>query len=151
MSINIRELSSLVELGMIMREIANEKIKVFHPIYKSKKTIEEVEIYEDLKNQEVNAKNLIIFGKGQLDRSPCGTGTCAKMATLYAKGLLDLNIEYIHEGILGTSFKGRLISETKVGKFSAVIPEITGRAWITGLNQIIVDPGDPFAKGFFLS
>jgi len=85
---------------------------------------------------------------GVLDRSPCGTGTCAKMATLYAKGQLSLNQDFHHEGILGTIFTGRLIRETRVGQYPAVIPTLSGRAWITGFSNYVVDPDDPFPNGF---
>ena len=86
--------------------------------------------------------------KGVLDRSPCGTGTCAKMAALYAKGELSLGQDFRHEGILGTVFTGRLIEETKVGDYSAVVPTIRGTAWITGFAEYVVDPEDPFPNGF---
>lgn len=85
---------------------------------------------------------------GALDRSPCGTGTCAKMAALHAKGKLSLNQDFVHEGILGTIFTGRLISETKVGPYPAVIPTLSGQAWITSISNFVVDPDDPFPNGF---
>ncbi|HKZ68957.1 MAG TPA: proline racemase family protein, partial [Anaerolineales bacterium] len=85
---------------------------------------------------------------GAIDRSPCGTGTCAKMAALYAKGQLGLNHDFRHEGILGTIFTGRLVEETQVGHYPAVVPTLSGTAWITGLAQYVVDPEDPFPKGF---
>jgi proline racemase len=85
---------------------------------------------------------------GAIDRSPCGTGTCAKMATLYARGQLGLNQDFCHEGILGTLFTGRLIEETSVGPYRAVVPTLSGTAWITGLAQYVVDPDDPFPNGF---
>jgi proline racemase len=85
---------------------------------------------------------------GVIDRSPCGTGTCAKMATLYARGQLGIHQDFIHEGILGTLFTGRLIEETQVGPYKAVVPTIGGTAWITGINQFVVDPSDPFPNGF---
>jgi proline racemase len=85
---------------------------------------------------------------GVIDRSPCGTGTCAKMATLYAKGALGLHQDFRHEGILGTVFTGRLVEETAVGSYTAVIPTLSGQAWITGLSTYSLDPGDPFPEGF---
>ena len=85
---------------------------------------------------------------GVIDRSPCGTGTCAKMAALYAKGQLGLNQDFLHEGILGTVFTGRLIEETRVGPYRAVVPTIGGTAWITAMNQFVLDPDDPFPDGF---
>jgi len=85
---------------------------------------------------------------GAIDRSPCGTGTCAKMATLHARGQLGLSQDFCHEGILGTLFTGRLIEETTVGPYRAVVPTLSGTAWITGLAQYVVDPDDPFPNGF---
>ncbi len=83
-----------------------------------------------------------------LDRSPCGTGTSAKMATLWARGELPLHRDFVHEGVLGTTFTGRLIRETRVGEFEAVVATISGTAWVTGFAQYVVDPDDPFPNGF---
>jgi proline racemase len=85
---------------------------------------------------------------GALDRSACGTGTCARMAVLNAKGKLGLNRDFVHESILGTTFVGRLIRKTRVGPYDAVIPTISGQAWITGIAQYVLDPTDPFPEGF---
>jgi len=85
---------------------------------------------------------------GALDRSPCGTGTSAKMATLHARGLLPLGEDFRHAGILGTVFTGRLEEVTRVGKYQAVVPTISGRAWITGSATYVLDPEDPFPEGF---
>ncbi len=85
---------------------------------------------------------------GALDRSPCGTGTSAKMAALHAKGELGLNEDFHHEGILGTIFTGRLVRGAKVGDYDAVIPTIRGQAWVTGLASYVLDPDDPFPNGF---
>jgi len=85
---------------------------------------------------------------GALDRSPCGTGTCAKMATLYARGELGLDRDFPHEGVLGTVFTGRLVRETTVGDYRAVVPTLTGRAWITGFADYVLKDDDPFPDGF---
>ena len=85
---------------------------------------------------------------GAIDRSPCGTGTSAKMATLAAKGELRLGEAFRHEGILGTVFTGRVVEETAMGPYRAVVPTITGQAWITGFASYVVDPTDPFPDGF---
>ena len=85
---------------------------------------------------------------GVIDRSPCGTGTSAKMAVLHAKGQLAVGEDFRHEGILGTVFTGRLIETTTVGGVPAVVPTITGSAWITGFSSYVVDPDDPFPNGF---
>ena len=70
------------------------------------------------------------------------------MATLHARGLLGLDRPFVHEGILGTTFTGRLVAETTVGPYRAVVPEITGTAWITGMATLLVDPGDPYPDGY---
>ncbi len=85
---------------------------------------------------------------GALDRCPCGTGTAAKMATLHARGQLDLGKDFVHQGPLDTTFTGRLVAETSVGPHPAVIAEITGQGWITGLANYVVDPTDPFPDGY---
>jgi proline racemase len=85
---------------------------------------------------------------GVLDRSPCGTGTCAKMAIMHAKGTLRLHEDFVHESVLGTLFTGRLIEETQVGPYKAVVPTLSGQAWITGFANYVVDPTDPFQNGF---
>lgn len=85
---------------------------------------------------------------GVLDRSPCGTGTCARMATLHARRLLAVGEDFRHESVLGTVFTGRLLAETTVGPHRAVVPTITGTGWITGFAQYVVDPTDPFPDGW---
>jgi proline racemase len=85
---------------------------------------------------------------GWVDRSPCGTGTSARMAALHARGELALDTPYVHESIISTRFTGRLLHETTVGDRPAVVPEITGRAWITGRAEYVLDPSDPFPEGF---
>ena len=85
---------------------------------------------------------------GAIDRSPCGTGTCAKMAVLHAKGELGLNQDFRHEGILGTVFTGRLVGTSRIGPYPAVVPTLSGTAWITGIAQYVLDPDDPFPAGY---
>ena len=85
---------------------------------------------------------------GALDRSPCGTGTCAKMAVLQAKGLLEVGETYVNAGPLGTTFTGRIESLTKIGPYEAIVPTLSGRAWIYGVSQYLLDPSDPFQTGF---
>jgi proline racemase len=85
---------------------------------------------------------------GAIDRSPCGTGTSARMAVLHAKGQLRLGDRFRHEGILGTVFIGEVVEETTVGPYRAIVPTITGSAWITGFSSYVLDPGDPFPEGF---
>ena len=87
---------------------------------------------------------------GWLDRSPCGTGTSARLAQLHARGELAVGDTFVHESILGTRFTGRVAEETTVAGRPAIVPEISGRAWITGTAQYLLDPDDPFPAGFAL-
>jgi proline racemase len=97
-----------------------------------------------------HARNATAIHPGWLDRSPCGTGTCARMAALHARGELALGDEFVNESIIGTRFVGRLVEETEVGGVPAVVPEVTGRAWITAMGQYLLDERDPFPAGFAL-
>jgi proline racemase len=96
------------------------------------------------------ARGATAIHPGWLDRSPCGTGTSARMAQLHARGKLGLREPFVHESIIGTRFTGRLLGETTVDDHPAVLPEITGRAWITGRAEYVLDPTDPFPEGFAL-
>jgi proline racemase len=97
-----------------------------------------------------DARNATSIHPGWLDRSPCGTGTSARMAQLHANGELALGAPFVNESVIGTRFTGRLVEETRVGSYDAVIPEITGRAWVTGMGQYLLDADDPFPAGFAL-
>jgi proline racemase len=95
-------------------------------------------------------RNATAIEPGWLDRSPCGTGTSARMAQLHARGALALGEDFVNESVIGTRFTGRLVEETTVGGVPAVVPEVTGRAWITGMGQYLLDADDPFPAGFAL-
>jgi proline racemase len=96
-----------------------------------------------------HGRNITIFAEAEVDRSPCGTGTSAKLAALYADGRVSLDQPYVHESIIDTTFTGRVVGETTVGDFPAVETEISGRGFITGFHQFVVDPDDPVG-GVFL-
>ena len=97
-----------------------------------------------------DARNATAIHPGWLDRSPCGTGTCARMAQLHARGELAVGEEFVNESTIGSRFLGRVVEETEVGGRPAIVPEITGRAWITGMGQYLLDDEDPFPAGFAL-
>jgi proline racemase len=97
-----------------------------------------------------HARNATSIHPGWLDRSPCGTGTSARMAALHARGELAIGEPFVNESVIGTRFVGRLVEETRVGSFAAVVPEITGRAWVTGMGTYLLDAEDPFPVGFAL-
>lgn len=147
-SVQPENISKLILLGMMVKEAVNKKVKLQHPTEKHITTVELTEIYDKPEPSRPFSKNVMIFGDGQVDRSPCGTGTCAAMATLYGKGQLLLNEEFTNESIIGTRFRGKLVRETRVGDFVAADPIITGDAYITGIQQLVVDPSDPVKYGF---
>jgi proline racemase len=97
-----------------------------------------------------DARNATSIHPGWLDRSPCGTGTSARMAALHARGELAIGEDFVNESVIGTRFTGRLVAETEVGGVAAVVPEVTGRAWITGMGQYLLDERDPVPAGFAL-
>lgn len=96
------------------------------------------------------SRHAMAIHPGWFDRSPCGTGTSARMAQLHARGELPLERDFVNESFIGTEFTGRLIGRTEVAGLPAVVPRITGRAWLTGTAQYFLDPDDPFPAGFAL-
>ena len=97
---------------------------------------------------EAHARNAVFYGDKAIDRSPCGTGTSARMAQLAAKGKLKVGDEFVHELIIGSLFKGRVEAAATVGNRDAIVPSIAGWARMTGYNTIFIDDRDPFAHGF---
>lgn len=148
LKVNKEHVAEIKRIGTQLLKELNEKVEVKHPELDYINTIDLIEIYDEPSNEKANYKNVVVFGQGQFDRSPCGTGTSAKIATLHAKGLLKENEEFIYESIVGTKFKGKIKGTKKVGDFEAVIPEITGSAYITGFNQLVIDEKDPVKYGF---
>ncbi|SPE40921.1 conserved hypothetical protein [Candidatus Sulfopaludibacter sp. SbA3] len=135
----------IVRVAEMIKAAARAQLPVVHPENPGIAGVSIAQIYEGRKNAVVVSTN---GSNGVLDRSPCGTGTCARMATLHAKGTLPLHQDFVHEGILGTTFTGCLIEETRVGPYPAVVPALSGQAWITGFAQYVLDPEDPFPEGF---
>jgi proline racemase len=143
----------LTKAGLRIRAAVNEQIEIKHPTLSRIKTCDLVKIYDNPAGAAIRhpfARNVVVFGEGQIDRSPCGTGTCAKLAALYAKGKIKEDELYISEGILGTRFKGKIVGKQKVADYDAIIPEITGSAYITGFNTLVIDERDPVKHGFIL-
>ncbi|HEU0236951.1 MAG TPA: proline racemase family protein [Candidatus Limnocylindrales bacterium] len=150
----------IVRISEMIKAAANEQLPVVHPEQPGFAGITIAQLSGPAHDPANAMRNVVTVSTGQLDwdrpstwtgaidRSPCGTGTCARMAVLHAKGQLALGQDFRHEGILGTVFTGRLVEEARVGDRPAVIPTLTGTAWITGFASYVVDPGDPFPKGF---
>ncbi len=142
--------AELVQLGMTIIDAANRQLSVSHPERPEVKTIDVVEFYNDIGESSKNSCGIVIYGESHMDRSPCGTGTTAKMTLLHHLGHLNLNESYINAGPLGTEFKGRVIAETQIGDKPGVIAEVTGSAQITGFHEFVLDVDDPFPEGHLL-
>lgn len=143
--------NQISQIGIQIRDTVNKNIKISHPLLPYINSVDLVEFYGKPKTKGADLQNVVVFGSGQIDRSPCGTGTSAKLATLYAKGKLKINQPFVHESITGTMFTGIIKEETMVGKYKGIIPQIIGRAYITGFNHFIIDDEDPLKYGFTLS
>lgn len=142
--------AKLQDLGIQLRDIINKEIPVKHPELPHIHSVDLVEWWSKTETKGATLKNCVVFGQGQVDRSPCGTGTSAKMATLFAKGELKMGEKFFYESILGTIFEGEIVGKAKVGEYDAVIPQITGSAYITGFNHFVIDETDPVKYGFIL-
>ncbi|PYT17206.1 MAG: hypothetical protein DMG59_08130 [Acidobacteria bacterium] len=154
------EARDIVRVAEMIKAAARAQLPVSHPENPEITGVTIAQISGPPSRPEAHAKNTVVVSTGTLDwsrpsswtgvldRSPCGTGTCAKMAVLHAKGKLPLDQDFVHQGILDTTFTGRLIAETRVGPYPAVVPTLSGQAWITGFAQYVVDPDDPFPNGF---
>ena len=135
------------EAGLAIMEAINETVPPKHPEIEGLDHCHHVEFIAPGSTAQHSRHAMSIY-PGWFDRSPCGTGTSARMAELWARGELALNEDFVNESFIGSRFTGRLISETEVGGMPAVIATVTGRAWVTGLAQYLLDPSDPFPSGF---
>ena len=150
----------ITRIGELIKAATQEQLPVVHPENPAIKDVTIAQLSGPAASAGNHRRNAVIVSTGKLDwqrpstwtgaidRSPCGTGTCAKMATLHARGRLAIGEPFRHEGVLGTVFTGTLLEETSVGPYRAVVPELSGTAWITGFAQYVVDPQDPFPEGF---
>lgn len=143
------DLERLTELGLAVIDATRRQVPFTHPIDPALTQLRAA-ILASPPTDGRPARNLMVKEARYFDRSPCGTGTSARMALLHGRGALRLNETFVHESILGTRFEGHLVAETEVGGISAVVPRITGRAWITGTCNFLLAPGDPFPTGFAL-
>ncbi len=142
--------SRLIELGMQLIQAANQQLTVRHPTRSEVNTVDVTEFYDPSMDAEGKGKSVVIYGEEHMDRSPCGTGTAAKMTLLHQRGQLGLNETFINMSPLGTAFEGRLLKETRLGDKTAVVAEVRGSAQITGIHEFITDSRDPFQKGYLL-
>ena len=135
------------DAGLSIMKALNETAPPKHPEIEGLDYCHHVEFIAPGSTAKFSRHAMSIY-PGWFDRSPCGTGTSARMAELWARGELALNDDFINESFIGSRFTGRLIGETEVAGIPAVIPTITGRAWVTGLAQYLLDPSDRFPTGF---
>ena len=129
---------------------ANEQLTVHHPMRPEVKTVDVAEFYDQSTDDRGKGKSIVIYGEEHMDRSPCGTGTAAKMTLLHHRGQLRLNETFINASPLGTTFQGRLVKKMRLGEREAVVAEVRGSAQITGIHEFIIDSRDPFQKGYLL-
>lgn len=147
--INAKTVPYLADLGMKMMEIINRDIEIQHPRLDIT-TVDLVEFYGHNVSPDANKRNVVIFGECQADRSPCGTGTSAKLGTLYAKGEIGVGEPFIYESFMGTKFKGVIKEVVDECGYQAVIPMITGSCCITGEATYLIDPMDSVKYGFIV-
>lgn len=140
----------LVEYGERVKQAVQSTIVPIHPENSDIKGVTIVQFTEPPQTDAggKTAVNTVIVSPGRLDRSPCGTGTCARLAVLHARGLLDVNEPLRHRSVIGSEFIGHIRGTTKVGEYPAVLPSVKGNAWITSFKQVVLDPTDPFPEGF---
>jgi 4-hydroxyproline epimerase len=138
----------LVAMSRELRRRMNERYSFQHPENPTIKGLSHI-LWTGLPTQPgADARNAVFYGEKAIDRSPCGTGTSARMAQLAAKGRLKPGQAFVHESIIGSLFKGRVEGEAKVGNHAAIIPSIEGWARVTGYNTIFIDDRDPYRHGF---
>ncbi|MDN8271998.1 4-hydroxyproline epimerase [Acinetobacter sp. ABJ_C1_1] len=142
--------SDIQKLSPIIRKLANEKYQFIHPEAPEIKGLSHVMWTGKPLRDGSSARNAVFYGDKGIDRSPCGTGTSARLAQLVAQKRLKIGEKFIHESIIGTTFNGIAIAETKVGQYDAIIPTIEGWARVTGHNTIFVNDNDPLKHGFLL-
>jgi trans-L-3-hydroxyproline dehydratase len=137
--------------GERIRLAAREQLPCVHPENPEIAGVSIVEIAEPWQGVGAVSKNAVVVAPGRLDRSATGTGLSARMAALHARGNLRVGDAMTHASVIGSTFDGRVVSETVVGDRPAIVPAIRGSAWITGITQVLVDPTDPFPEGYLLS
>ena len=138
----------VLRLSPIVRRLLNEKIEPVHPENPTIKGVSHVMWTGKPSDPRAHARNAVFYGDKAIDRSPCGTGTSARMAQLAARGKLKVGDDFVHESIIGSLFDGRVEGAARVANHDAIVPSISGWARQHGINTIFVDERDPFAHGF---
>jgi len=138
----------VLRLSPVVRRLINEKIAPVHPENETIRGVSHVMWTGAPRDARAHARNAVFYGDKAIDRSPCGTGTSARMAQLAGKGRLKIGDEFVHESIIGSLFDGRVEASARVGNYEAIVPSISGWARQHGINTIFVDDRDPFVHGF---
>ncbi|MGM0642951.1 MAG: proline racemase family protein [Thermodesulfobacteriota bacterium] len=142
--------SYMADLGMKIIDAANEQLEVFHPERPEVTTVDVAEFYDVEPEGSMEGRGLVVYGESKVDRSPCGTGTAAKLTLLHHKGLMKVNSNYRNYSPLNTVFDSRIVECVKIREFDAVVAEIKGMAHVTGVHAFVVQDGDPFPEGFLI-
>ena len=147
-SLNKMTAADVLRISPKVRDAINKLIKPIHPFNKTIKGVTHIMWTGKAKLKNSSSRNAVFYGKNAIDRSPCGTGTSARLAQLHARGKLKLQEKFVHESILGTQFVGRVESEIMFNNKKAIIPSVEGWSIITGESKFIISKRDPFYKGF---
>ena len=148
------EARRLVEVGELIKQAADEQLCVVHPENSDVSKIVFTEFIRPLEtvDGELTGRNTVVISPGKLDRSPCGTGTSARMAVMHAKGELALGGSFISRSVIGSQFAAAIEEEVTLSDGTpAIVPSISGRAWISGFHNYVLDPDDPWPHGYTLS
>lgn len=147
------EAATLVSVGEAIKAAAAEQIPAVHPEQPQIHTINQTLFAGPVRDdpQGKRARNGVIVSPGRLDRSPCGTGTSARLAVMHARGQIGVGEKLIHESILSTEFVGEIVETLTIGDKPGIRPTIKGQAYLTGFHQYVLDPADPFPTGYTLS
>jgi 4-hydroxyproline epimerase len=139
---------AILRLSPPLRRAVNEAVEAVHPEDPTIRGVSHILWAGAPTRPEADARNAVFYGEAAIDRSPCGTGTSARMAQLVAKGRLAAGDDFVHESIIGSLFRGRVEAAAEVGGRPAIVPSVEGWARITGFNTIFIDERDPYAHGF---
>jgi proline racemase len=145
------EARALAELGEKIRVVARAQLQVVHPENPEIRGVSIIQFAQPFQGPGKVSRNTCIVSPGRSDRSPTGTGTCARLAVLHARGEIRVGEQLTHSSIIGSEFHGRILSETTVAGRPAILPSIRGRAWITGYHSYRIDPQDPYPQGYVVS
>jgi proline racemase len=150
LAVRPEHVTELIARGMAVKHAVEATAEIVHPTEPELRGIYGTIITGPAEGEGARHRNVTVFAAGEVDRSPCGTGTAATTAAFVARGTLPLGEEWVNESIIGTHFTGRAIAQTEVGDYPAVIPEIGGRGFITGYHTFVLDPDDEAGRGFLV-